>query len=82
MTFSFQILNYDISNEKTKELMQKFITFHNIPKDQKERLFKHIDGYTNELAIVYNKDIENVCSKTISKTEKKDIDEDEIVIID
>ena len=79
VTFSLEILNLDISKEKVKELVQKFIKFYNIPNDQKDKIFMTIDSYTKELPIFYNKNIE---SETDSMDDKLEIDEDEIIFID
>lgn len=82
ITFSFQILTFDISKEKTKELIEKFNKFHNIAIDQKEQLYKQIDSYSKEQHIVFNGNIESVNTNFNSSTEKKESEEEEIIVID
>jgi len=82
VSFTFQILTFNVPNNKTKELIEKFIKFHNISDDLKEELYKQIDNYKRGLPLVSNKNIESVNTNYNTSNDKKENDEEEIVIID
>ncbi len=69
---------FDITKEKTKILMEKFIKFHILNEQHKEELMKCIDNYTKEVPLVYNKNIENNFGGKRSEGDEEEVD---VVII-
>jgi hypothetical protein len=68
---------FEIPKDKVKALIDKFIKFHNFKGEQIEILSKHIQDYSKEIQVVYNKNIEG----TTSTTGKKENEDDEIDVI-
>ena len=80
ISFSYQIMMFDITKEKTKTLIEKFINFHSLGIEQKEHLLKHIDNYSKEVPIVYNKNIDGGKEALVSKSENEEDGIDVIIM--
>jgi hypothetical protein len=78
ISISYQMMMFDITKEKTKILMEKFIKFHILNEQHKEELMKCIDNYTKEVPLVYNKNIENNFGGKRSEGDEEEVD---VVII-
>lgn len=78
ISVSYQMMMFDITKEKTRTLIEKFIKFHLLNEQYKEELLKCIDNYTKEVPLVYNKNIE---SDFGGKREEGNEEEVDVVII-
>lgn len=79
ISISYQMMMFEISKEKTKSLIEKFIKFHLLNQEDNEQLMKCIENYTKEVRLVYNKNIdENSDEKRDESKEEEEID---VVII-